>query len=241
MHVSDAAAGLALRFQSCCDRAVSRSPTNDQEIAIRIASRHDIRNVLADGLDLCGTHANHFFVIQRLVVYVAGDVLLLESANAMFQTGRSRNGPGTRERLRVALIRQKAFWVRYEMYGELRNLADVGNAPRLRTIRQVAVREHDYRNHVLQCNAAGFDGDPETIAGGGSRENGNRSFGVSAVHGLEQIGLFGLSRKARRRATALDVADHHGKLDSNGQAHGLSLQSHSRTGSRGDSKRSGIC
>ena len=85
MNVSDAAARGALRFQGGRDRAVSRTPADDQQIAIRIARRHDIGNVLADGLDLCGSHANHFLVVQRLVIYVAGDILLFESADAMLR------------------------------------------------------------------------------------------------------------------------------------------------------------
>ena len=82
------------------DGAVGRAPGDDQQIAIGVARRNHVGNVLNDGFDLGRAHANHFFVVQRLVVHVAGDVLLFQAADAVLEARRAGNGPGTRERLR---------------------------------------------------------------------------------------------------------------------------------------------
>ncbi len=43
----------------------------------------------------------HTLVVHRVVGDVAGTVLLLETSDAVGQTGRTRNGPGPGEGLRV--------------------------------------------------------------------------------------------------------------------------------------------
>ena len=104
MHVADAVALGALRLQRGGDRAVGRAPGDDQQIAVGIARGNHIGNVLRDGFDFGRAQAHHFFVVQRFVVHVAGDVLLFQAADAMLKAGRAGNGPGARESLGIALV-----------------------------------------------------------------------------------------------------------------------------------------
>src|SRR5438132_3344935 len=104
MNVTDAMAERALRFHRGGDSAVSRAPRDNKQIAVGIASGNDVRDILDDGFDFCGANANHVFVVQRFIVDVAGDVLFFEPADAVFEAGRARNGPWTRESVRIATI-----------------------------------------------------------------------------------------------------------------------------------------
>src|SRR5690348_1597135 len=236
VHVADLApAGelFALRLDRGGNRAVGGAPGHDEQIALGISGRLNGRNILRNGFHFRGADANHFFVIQRLIIDVAGDVLLFEAADAMLEAGCAGNGPGTRERLRITAIRSEVQRVRGELHGNIGNLVDVGNAPGLRAVGQVAVREKDYRNHVLYGDAAGFESGPEAIAWRGGGDDRNRSFGVASEESLEQVGLLGLGRQTGGWAAALDVANDERQFDGDGETKSFRLERHSRTGSGG--------
>src|SRR2546423_5528344 len=99
MYVSNLAALGALRLDRCGDGAVRRTPRDDQQITVWVACRLGVGNVLRYGRNLGSADAHHVFVVEGLVVYISGDVLLLESANAMLQPRRAGNSPGPRKRL----------------------------------------------------------------------------------------------------------------------------------------------
>ena len=87
MHVADSAALGSLRIQRGGDRTVRRAPGHDQQIASGSPIGHDVGNVLRDRRHFRRAQAHHLLVVQRLVVDVAGDVLLFESADAVLKPG----------------------------------------------------------------------------------------------------------------------------------------------------------
>src|SRR5580704_12726923 len=93
MDMSDAMPLSAHRLHARRNRAVCRAPGYDQKVAVGIARGNQIRNILGYSLDLSCPEANHLFVVQRFVINVSGDVLLLDAADAVLQAGRSGNGP----------------------------------------------------------------------------------------------------------------------------------------------------
>ncbi len=96
------------------------TPGDDEQIAGRIAFGNDFRNILRDAGDFFGADADHVLVVERLVIDVAGDVLLFDAADAVFEAGSAGNGPGASERFRIALIRLKAFRDRFRNAPEFR-------------------------------------------------------------------------------------------------------------------------
>ena len=82
-------------------------------------SATDVRNILRDALYFFGARANHVLVIQWFVVDVAGDVLLFDAADAMFEAWSAGNGPGARESVRIALVWLKAFGICFKVHGDL--------------------------------------------------------------------------------------------------------------------------
>src|SRR5262249_56869906 len=86
------------------DGAVRGAPGDNEQVAVGIAYRNDVRNILRDGFDFGCADANHFFVVQGLVVDVPGDVLLFKAADAVFKAGSAGNGPGARQRIGIAAV-----------------------------------------------------------------------------------------------------------------------------------------
>ena len=179
-------------------------------------------------------------MIERIVVNVAGDVLFFDAADAMLETGRSRNGPWPRERCGIAAIRMKIFGVGFEMHRNLGKFGEIRNFPGLGAVGEIAVRENDDGNHVFDGDTAGFECDPEAIARRGRRDYGNRSFRISAEERLQKIGLLGFCGEASGRAATLDVANHERKFDGDGEAESFGLESHAGAGSGSDAECTGI-
>src|SRR5690348_16477836 len=105
-----------LSFDRRRDGAVRRAPSDNQEIALLIAFGFGKWDILGDRFDLCGAKANHFFVVQRLVVDIAADVLFFKTTNAMFEAGCAGDGPWARERDRVAPIGLEVDGIRFKLY-----------------------------------------------------------------------------------------------------------------------------
>ena len=95
----------ALGLYGLRDRAVGGAPRDNQQVTFRVAYRQDVRHILNDCLNLGGADPHHIFVVQRLVVYVAGNVLFFQSADSMFQTRSAGNGPRPRQSVFISLVR----------------------------------------------------------------------------------------------------------------------------------------
>ena len=59
---------------------------------------------------------------------------------------------------------------------------------------------------------------------------------MTAVHGVQEVGLLGLGRQAGGRPTALHVDDDERELQVDGQADGLGLEIEARATGGGDAK-----
>ena len=113
---------------------------------------------------------------------------------------------------------------------------EVGQAPRLGAVGQVAVGEHDHRRAVLHGQPDGLDGDGEAVARRLGRQDRQGRLAVAAVHGVQQVGLLGLGRQPGGRPAALDVDDDERQLEVDGQADRLGLEVQARAAGRGDAE-----
>src|SRR5205085_4428138 len=117
----------------------------------------DIGDVVGDAGDLGGAHARHALVVDAVVVDVARAVFLLEAADAVLETGGSGDGPGPRQVL-VAQVRPElgvaigigVVRLCRELDGDVGQVVDVGQLPRLGAVGDVAVGEQQHRRAVLQ-------------------------------------------------------------------------------------------
>lgn len=71
MNVADAPACPSLRCEGGSDGAVRGAPSNDQQIAIGIAGRNSVGNILHDGFNFRRAQTDHRLVVERLVIDVA--------------------------------------------------------------------------------------------------------------------------------------------------------------------------
>src|ERR1700682_1517720 len=127
MEMADGVTLGALGVDGGSDCAVSRTPGNDEQFAFLVSDGGKIGNVLRDGGHFGGANVNHIFVIERLVIDVAGAVLFFEAADAVFETGISGDSPGTRESFRIAFVRSEAFGIGGEAIENRRNRGFVRN------------------------------------------------------------------------------------------------------------------
>ena len=122
-------------------------------------------------------------MVIRFVTDVARAILLREATYSVLEAGCPRDRPGAGQGFRIARVRLELTDI-----DRLRKLdralfepVDVRDLPRLRRIRDVAIGENDHRRHILDRHAKGFEGRMETVAGGRSGDDGDRTLGVPAV------------------------------------------------------------
>ena len=118
---------------------MSGAPGNDEEITFGVAGGNNVGNILRDAGNFCGTNAHHVFVIQRLVVDVAGDVLFFESADAVLESAGAGDSPRAREGLGIALVGQKSFHGFREFNFEIGNFVQLGNQPGFGAVSEIAI------------------------------------------------------------------------------------------------------
>ena len=119
-------------------------------------------------------------------------------------------------------------WLRRERNRDVRQGRDVRQEPRLRSVRQVGVREQVHGRSVLQRDATRLDRRFEAVRRRHRSHHRNRRLRVTAEQHHQQVALLRLRRHPRRRACALDVADHERQLQLHRQADRLLLQHDSR-------------
>src|SRR5215510_15795394 len=95
-------------LDGCCDRAVSRPPAQNQDLAFGRAEYLDGRDVLLHALNLFGAQADHEVVIIGFVVDITRNVLLLDSADAMFESWRAGDRPRARQSLLITQVWEEA-------------------------------------------------------------------------------------------------------------------------------------
>ena len=108
--------------------------------------------------------------------------------------------------------------------GDVGQVADGRDLPRLGAGGEERVRQVDDRGHVLEGEPPGLDREVEALAGRGRRDDRHRRVAVAPEHDLEQVRLLVLRRHAGRGAGALDVDDDERQLDHDGEAHRLGLE-----------------
>ena len=87
MRVRDLLAARAHAADAGRDRAVRAAPAEDERIrGVRVVDL-ELGDVLRDARDLLRAQSHHQVVVVGVVADVAGDVLLLEPADAVFQAG----------------------------------------------------------------------------------------------------------------------------------------------------------
>ena len=187
-----------------------------------------------NGCHLSRTDAHHVFVVEGLVVHVAGTVLFLQAANAVLESGGAGERPGTGERLGLTLVRHKTDGIGREFDRNSRNVLHLGNAPRFRAVREVAIGKNDHGNHVFQSDAGGFQGNPEAVTGSSCGQHRDGRLGVTTEKSLEKVGLLGFCGQAGGGTATLDVANHHGDFGHDCKPKGFRFQGHTRTGSGGN-------
>ena len=239
--MSNLAAVPAHTPAACSDRAVGAAPPDDQHVRVAVGIVDlELRDVGRDARDLLRAQPRHQVVVLRVVRDVPGAVRLLEPADAMLETRRSRHRPRPRERLLVAQIWQELSLEvrlgrkRRRDIGERRH---VRQEPRLGAVCEIRVGEEIHRRPVLERDARSLDRSVEAVRRRLRGDDRNRRLAVAPEEHHQQVGLLGLRRHAGRRACTLDVADEERQLEHDRKADRLGLEHDTRAGGRRHGKR----
>src|SRR5947209_8586093 len=95
MGLRDLVAFALSPFHGGDDGTVGPAPADDEQLAIRRSAYRQLRDLIGDVGDLLGARLDHVLVVLRVVADVSCDVLFLQPADAVLETGRAGNGPGT--------------------------------------------------------------------------------------------------------------------------------------------------
>src|SRR5258706_8548228 len=109
MQMRDGLPLFAFCFNGSTDGAVCPAPADDEKVSFFIPFDRGRRYIVCDTIDLCLTHLHHELVVLGIVAYIPGNVLLLESSDAVFKAGRSRDRPGACERLLISKVGKEPF------------------------------------------------------------------------------------------------------------------------------------
>ena len=146
-------------------------------------------------------------MVFRIVIDVAGDVLLFESADPVLKTRRSRQRQRSRQCLFIARIRHEVRWIGCKADGNFWQLLNFRYGPRFRAVCEVTIRQIKDRHHVFESQPHRFDRHVEAVCRSRRRDHDRRTLAVASPYRLKQIGLLGLCRQTCRWATALHVDD----------------------------------
>src|SRR5829696_902258 len=129
-------------------------------------------------------------VILRIVIDVSGDVLFLDTTDAMFESWCSRERIRSRQCFGVASVRHERRRIVGKVHFDLRQLVHPRDGPGFGTVCEIAVRQIKHWRHVLERESYRFDRHVETVGGRRWSDNDRRTLAVSSPNSLEQIGLF---------------------------------------------------
>ena len=237
MGAGDLAPALAHATHPGAHRPLARAPADDEQLGAVLVVDVEVGDV--DAGHLGRPQRGHARVVGGVVADLAGDVLLLQAADAVRQAGRA----GDRPRARAVVVAR----VGHETGAVARRLREGGidggqrrrlrDPPRLRAVGQEEVGEQDDRRAVAHGDAHRLVGGIEALARRRRGDDRHRRLAVAPVEGRQQVGLLGLGRHAGRRAGALDVDDHHRQLERDRQPDGLGLEVEPRAAGRGHAQR----
>ena len=155
----------------------------------------------------------------------------------------SRNSPIANQAFLVAAIRFPYFFTRI-VVGDIirfdfRIFSQVRQLPCGRTVGDEGIRQQDDRSHMfegqLSCPVSGI----ETVCRSRSSNHDSRTFTVTSVKRLHQVGLFALGRHTRRRTTTLHINNNQRQFGDHGQTDRFALQRQTGTGCGSRSQATG--
>ncbi len=204
------------------DDAVRAAPAEDEQSP---PSSSPMTSSVGDVLRRCAAifSARRCIILSwlsRLVADVAGDVRLLEAADAVLEAGRAGHGPRAGQRLRVARVRLRTSpgrsRSRARSWSEVAVARDAATAPS-RCRGSASERKMTGVRYLIAMRQASIAIVKQSRRRG-RRDDRDRRFAVAAEHHLQQVGLLRLRRHAGAGPGALHVDDDQRQLHHHRQA-----------------------
>ena len=239
MNRTDFFSMIARLFHRVVDRAISRSPADQENVAFFVAINFRQRNFLGEFAQFIATLRRHHHVqfrtargVTHLVVFESGQKRIFAVENPRARGNMLSN--------RVDRVRLKSLaWreVRFRIDHQFRKIRFI---ERFDPRRQRSIAQNENRRAVLARDPGSFDCDVKTIFHRLSREHDTWAVAVSAIDRLMQIALLDVGRQSGARPTALNIANNERDLRHRGPADRFGLERNSRTSAASNSEIAGI-
>ncbi len=167
-------------------------------------------------------------MVVGIIIDISCNVLLLQTADPVFQSGRTRNGPGTCKSFRVAGIGLERGGVCGKVDGDRGKIIDPRDPPRFRAVAQIAVGHADHRGHELDGDPCRFIRRREALRRRRCGDDTQWCLAVAADDRLQEVGLLGFCRKACTGPAPLYVDHHEGEFQHDRKSERLGLESKAR-------------
>ncbi len=170
MHLRDRRPRAAQSPDRARDGTPGGTPTDDHDVGVGIALHLGRRIRVGDLGDALGPQVDHLRVVDRVVADVAGAVLLLDAADAVHQAGGAGDGPRAGQFL-VAHVRPEDVLTVLvervggagEVDGNVGEVLDRGQQPRLGAVGEVAVRQQHHGCAVPHRDPHRLERRPEAV------------------------------------------------------------------------------
>src|SRR5436190_10903433 len=193
MNRTDFFSVIARLFRRVVDRAVSRSPADQENVAFFVAINFRHRNFLSECAQLIATLRRHHHVqfwtargVTHFVVLEARQKRIFTVENPRARRDMLRNRVEWAW-LKTLTGREAGFWMDHQ-FRQMRFVE------RLDPSRQRSIAQNKERGAVLARDTGRFDRNVKTIFHRRSREDDTRAVAMSAVNGLMQIALLNVGR-----------------------------------------------
>src|SRR5262249_56090073 len=131
MDARDRAAPLAKLGHRLGDRAVGGTPANHQRLSLGVPVDFQRWIVLADPSHFFSPNPHHLFVVRRIVRNRSGEEILLQPADAMFQSRGAWFHPSASQGDGVAVVDEEITRIGTEVYLDRLERLHVWDAPLL--------------------------------------------------------------------------------------------------------------
>ncbi len=181
VHPGHLSTGSTAALHGGVDGGPGRAPADDAQLGVLVALHLDGRDVGGHRRHLGRPQVDHLLVVLGGVGDVARPVpLLLDAADAMHQARRAGDGPRPRQRVRLAQVWPElrravgggVVGLGGERHGDVGEIVNVGQLPRLGAVGQITVGQEDHRRAVLDRDAGRLDGGLEAVHGAHGRDDG---------------------------------------------------------------------
>ena len=214
----------------CMQVTIGAAEAHDEQLGIVFVAKH-LEVGHGDGSYLSLTLAGHQVVILGIRTDGTRLVVLLEAAEDVLEAFSARHSPVANALGITHVWCPRTFQILWDIRrrdGGI--LAEVGQFECCGTICNVGIRHENYGCHVFQRHLRGRKSHFEAVGGACCGNDWHWALAITTKESLQEVGLFALRWKTRRRSASLHVEHNDGQFHDDCKVHRLTLEADAGAG-----------